>query len=148
MKSRFTLILVLAILISACSAPGDIEIHSAWARPTVQGENAALYFTLHNHSANHDELIGASSNVADVIEIHESKMENEVAQMEMLTALPFDEDEEIVFAPGGLHIMLVDINQDLNLGDHIGLILHFKSHEDIVVNVHIEETMPDEDHDH
>jgi len=33
------------------------------------------------------------------------------------------------------------------LGEHIGLILQFKNHGDIVVNVHIEDSMPDEDHD-
>lgn len=135
-------------LLSACNAPGDIEIHQAWVHPTAKGENAAVYLTIHNHTKNADELLSISSPVADAIEIHESKMENDVMQMSMLTTLPIAADEEIIFTPGKLHIMLVNIKQELVLGEHIGLILHFKNHADIVVNVHIEDSMPAEDHDH
>lgn len=136
-------------MLSACGVvPGKIEVHNAWARPSAQGENAAIYFTIHNHSSGADELIGASSDMADNVEIHESKSENDIVQMTMLTSLPLGADEEIIFAPGGLHIMLVNINQEFKLGEHIGLILHFKNHEDLVVDVHIEDAVPEEDHSH
>jgi len=148
MRSLFSLMLVLAISLSGCSAPADIEVHQAWVRPTAQGENAAVYLTLHNHTENDDELTGVSSNAADVVEIHESKMENDVMQMNMLTSVSLAADEEVIFTPGGLHIMLVNVKQELVLGEHIGVILHFKNHADIVVNVHIEDSMPEEDHDH
>jgi copper(I)-binding protein len=147
MKRIFILMFVLSALMSACNTPGDMEVHQAWVRPTAQGETAAVYLTIHNHSANDDELIGATTTVADAVEIHESKMENDVMQMSMLTSLPIAADEEIIFTPGGLHIMLVNIKEELVLGKHIGLILHFKNHEDIVVEVHIEDSMPEEDHE-
>lgn len=148
MKKIIGLIVVLVAFLSACSAPGDLEVHQAWVRPTAQGENAAVYLTIHNHSTNDDELTGVTTTVADMVEIHESKMENDVMQMSMVTSLPIAADEEIIFTPGGYHIMLVSIKQELVLGEHMGLILHFKNHEDIVVEVHIEDSMPDEDHDH
>jgi len=148
MKYVLSVILIGAFLLSACSAPGDIEVHQAWVRPTAQGENAAVYLTIHNHTANDDELIGATTTGADVAEFHESKVENDVMQMNMLTSVPIAAGEEINFAPGGLHIMLVNIKRELVLGEHIGLILHFKNHADIVVEVHIEDTVPEEDHDH
>lgn len=148
MRMVFILVVALAITMNACSAPGDIEVHQPWARPTFQGENAAVYLTLHNHASESYELTGASSNVADVVEIHESRLENDIMQMNMLSSLPIAADEEINFAPGGLHIMLVNIKQELILGDHIGIILHFSNHEDIVVEVSIENTIPNEDHDH
>jgi len=148
LKKIFYLVLALAILLSACSAPGDIEVHQAWVRPTAQGENAAVYLTIHNHSSSDDELIGATTTVSDVVEIHKSKTEDDITKMNMVQSLPIAADEEINFAPGGLHIMLNDVKQELVLGEHIGLILHFKNHEDIVVEVHIENSMPDEDHGH
>ena len=148
MKQIFVLTLAGALLLSACKATGEIEVHSAWVRPTAQGENAAVYLTLHNHTAEGDELIGATATVADVAEIHESKMENDVMQMDMFTSLPIAADEEIIFAPGGLHIMLVDVKEELVLGEHIGLILHFKNHEELMVEVHIEDSMPEEDNGH
>jgi copper(I)-binding protein len=137
-----------AFLLSACSSPADIEVHQAWVRPTAKGENAAVYLTLHNHTDTADELLSVSSPVADVVEIHESKMTNDVMQMDMRMSLPIAADEEIIFTPGGLHIMLVNIKEELVLGGHTGIILHFKDHADIVVEVHIEDSMPDEDHGH
>ncbi|HKI55126.1 MAG TPA: copper chaperone PCu(A)C [Anaerolineales bacterium] len=135
MKPVMLLLGILAILLSACGGSGDIEVHDPWTRPTAQGENAAVYFQLHNHSQNADELIGVSTNVTDNAEIHESKMVNDVMQMNMIPSLPLAADEEVNFAPGGYHIMLVGINQEFKAGDHIGVILHFKNHEDIVVDV-------------
>ncbi len=148
MKKYFLQIIALMLILSACSSPGDIEVHNAWVRPTIKGENAAVYLTLHNHSSEADELIGASSNVANSVEIHESMMENDVMQMHKVDSVPLAADQEIIFEPGGLHIMLIGLKQDLVLGEHIGVVLHFKNHEDIVVEVHIEEAMPDDDHMH
>ena len=150
MKKIFILALAGAILLSAfgTAATEDIEVHSAWVRPTAQGENAAVYLTLYNHTDTADELLSVSSSAADVIEIHESKMENDIMQMNMLMSLPIAAEEEIVFTPGGLHIMLVNIKEELVLGGHIDIILHFKNHADIAVEVHIEDSMPEEDHGH
>ena len=148
MKRIYVAAMALGIILSACTAPADIEVHQAWVRPTVKGENAAVYLTIHNHTEITDELLSISSPMTDVIEIHESKIENDVMQMDMRMALPIAADEEIIFTPGGLHIMLVNLKEELVFGEHIGLILHFKNHEDIVVDVHIEDSMPEEDHGH
>jgi copper(I)-binding protein len=47
--------------------------------------------------------------------------------------------------------MLVAIKQEFKAGDHISIILHFKNHEDIVVNVSVGDGpsgMDDMDMDH
>jgi len=147
MKKVFILIVVFAFSMGACNTSGDIEVHQSWARPTMQGQNAAVYFTIHNHSTSDDELVGASSPVADVIEIHESKMTNDIMQMNRVETISLGADEEIIFQPGGYHIMLINIKEEFVLGEHIGLVLHFKNHEDMVVEVHIENSMPAEDHE-
>lgn len=147
MKKFFLLMAVFVFTMSACNASGDVEVHQAWVRPTMQGENAAVYFTIHNHTTDADELIGASSPVADAVEIHESKMENDIMQMNKIEAIALDPDEEITLQPGGYHIMLVSVKEELVLGEHIGLILHFNTHEDVVVEVHIENSMPEDNHE-
>jgi copper(I)-binding protein len=148
MKRIYALTLALGILLSACTAPADMEVQQAWVRPTAKGENAAVYLTLYNHMDTADELLSVSAPVADVVEIHESKMENDIMQMNMLMSLPLAADEELIFTPGGLHIMLVNIKEELVLGGHIDIILHFKNHADIAVDVHIEDSMPEADHGH
>jgi copper(I)-binding protein len=151
MKRSFLAIGILAFILSACGAgaTGDIEVHNAWVRPAPQSENAAVYFTIHNHSNTEDELTGASSNVSDNVEIHESKMENDVMKMTMVPSIPLAADEEVNFVPGGYHILLVAIKQEFKAGDHIAVILHFKNHEDIIVNVSVGNDPANSDnHDH
>ena len=138
MKNVITFVLAGILLLSACSAVEDIEVHEAWARPTAQGNTAAAYFSLHNHTQNNDELIGASSAIADMVEIHESKMENDVMTMNMVSSIPLKAGDELTFEPGGLHVMLIGVKQELNVGDEFELVLKFKNHADITVNVKVE----------
>jgi copper(I)-binding protein len=139
MKKVFMALLAGVILLSACSTIEDIEVHQAWSRPTPQGDTAAAYFELHNHTQTDDELIGASSTISDSVEIHESKMENDVMTMNMLSSISLPAGEELTFEPGGLHIMLIGIKQELKKGGKYELVLHFKNHADITVNVTVDD---------
>ena len=134
------------ILSTACGAEKGIEIHSAWMRPAGQGENGAVYFVIHNHSSEVDELIGVSSDIVVAAEMHESKMSGDIMQMDQVESVPLEAFAEIEFAPGGLHIMLVDLRQDIRLGDEMDVILHFKNNQDLKIRVGVRETAAPEDH--
>jgi len=139
MKQVLIFVLAGLFILGACSAAEDIEVHEAWARPTAQGNTAAAYFSLHNHATNNDELIGAVSAIADAVEIHESKMVNDVMTMNMVSSIPLKAGDELTFEPGGLHVMLVGIKQELKFGDEFELVLKFKNHADIKVTVKVQE---------
>ena len=147
MKRFLYFALTLILLLSACGPDKGIEVHSAWARPAAQGENGGVYFELHNHGSTPDELTSVSSDVADAVEIHESKMEGDVMKMEMMTSLPIDAYADMTFEPGGLHVMLVNLHQELKMDDEFEIVLHFKDHEDITVHVIVKDTAPEEGHD-
>jgi len=139
MKRILMTVIFGALLLSACSA-GDIEVHEPWARAALQGENSAVYLMLHNHSNQADELIGVSSEVAEAVEVHLSQMgANGEMQMSPQTSVPLAAGEEVMFQPGGYHIMLVGIKQDLKVGEHFRVVLHFKTHADITVDVAVQE---------
>jgi copper(I)-binding protein len=150
MKRVTILILIAVFLLSACETETGIRVHDAWILPTPQGENAAVYFVLHNHTDQDDELIGAATNVADVVELHRSTSEpgTDVIRMEMVSSVEVAADEEIIFAPGKSHLMLVNLKKELKIGDHVGVILHFRNHEDIVVNVSVQDAAPEDEHTH
>jgi copper(I)-binding protein len=146
---RVLIIGLLGILIlSACNTSTEIETHEPWTRPAAQGGNGAVYMILHNHTDVADELVGASSDVAEAVDIHESKMDdNGVMQMTQLSAIPLDADAEVEFKPGGLHIMLIGLKQDLNFGDQITLTLQFKNRENIILTVPVMDGADMEGHD-
>jgi copper(I)-binding protein len=71
--------------------------------------------------------------------MHETSMEGDVMKMQQVTSIPIAGKESIEFAPGGLHIMLIGLNEDLQAGDEIQVILHFTEHEDIRLTVPVQE---------
>jgi copper(I)-binding protein len=149
MKQMWMLVFTASLLLSGCGAEKGIEVHSAWMRPTLQGENGAVYFVLHNHSSSADELVEATSDAAEAVEIHESTTTNEdVTQMNLLSSLPVEPFAEIEFAPGGLHMMLVRLKQNFGVNDDVEVVLHFRNSEDITVVAHVEDAAPENNHHH
>ena len=140
MKRIFMFIWLGVLLLTACRADKGIEIHSAWMRPVSQGENGAIYFVIHNHSSQADELISVTSDIAAAAEMHESKMNGDIIQMNKVESVPLEAYAQIEFAPGELHVMLVDLTNDLKAGDQIEVILHFKNSEDIKVAIPVRES--------
>jgi periplasmic copper chaperone A len=140
MKYFFLILLAGAFLLSACNAATGIQVSNAWARSAAKDGNGAVYFLLQNHSAAADELTGASSDSAVSVEIHESRMEGDVMKMQQLMSVPLAGKASIEFAPGGYHVMLIGLKQDLEIGGQIELTLHFKDHQDITVSVPVQES--------
>ena len=133
-------VLIGLFLMSACSSSEKgIEIQNVWARPAIQGGNGAVYFLLQNQSSTSDELTGATSDIADAVEIHLSSMDGDVMQMQHMMSVPVDAQTSVEFAPGGFHVMLIGLKQDLQIGDEFQVTLQFKQHEDIVVKVKVQE---------
>lgn len=146
MKRVLIFAFAMLLLLSACSAEQGIEVQGAWARPTAQGENGAIYFVIQNNTRETDELTGVSSDVAEAVEMHESKTEGDVMQMHPVETVPLQAGAKTTFKPGGLHIMLIGVKQDLKIGDEIEITLHFKNSGDIKIPVLVREP-PDLDDD-
>jgi periplasmic copper chaperone A len=139
MKRLLVSMLASILLISACSPGTGIEVSKAWMRPAALGGNGAAYFLIQNRSDSADELTGASSDVAQTLELHESKMDGDVMQMQHAASVPIEENTSLEFEPGGWHVMLIGLNKDLKAGDEIQMTLHFRDHDDITVTVPVQE---------
>ena len=126
-------------LLSACAPKEGIEVSNVWARTSTQGMNSAVYLVIQNHNAEADELTGAASNIADAVEVHESKMENGVMMMNHVDSVTLEPSGKVEFMPGGYHIMLIGLKQDLNTGDEFELTLQFKNSPDMVLKVMVKE---------
>jgi copper(I)-binding protein len=65
--------------------------------------------------------------------------------MEVVDVIPVDANREFVFIPDGYHVMLVDLKQELHVGDEIEVVLQFRDHEDMTIKVPVQEAM---EHEH
>jgi copper(I)-binding protein len=98
------------------------ELRNAWVRPADSGAMSAAYFVLRAGSDSL-ELVGASSPVARAAEVHESMQHDGMMHMQPRPSLALAAGDSLVFAPGGLHVMLIDVLRPLLEGDTVTLVL-------------------------
>ncbi len=135
MKNRYALVVALAVAVSligaACSSSSDdacggVKIENAWVR-LPPGPNTALYMDITNTSDESFALSGASSDFATTYELHESKMSD--GQMIMVKVpgqeIPVAAGATTKLEPGGLHVMAIDIQEPLAVGDEKAFTLTF-----------------------
>lgn len=137
MKKRFFTLgtLLTVILLTACGAGSEesgIEVHEALTGAAAQGEDSPVYLAMHNHGSETDQLTGAASDAAEAVQLNNGA--------EVVQVIPVYANTEFVFIPDGYHIMLVGLKQELHLGDEIEIVLHFRDHEDITIQVPVQET--------
>lgn len=141
-KFAFPLILSIGvILLSACTqSSGMLTVNGSWARPAFKGENSAIYFVIENGTDVGDALVSASTDIASAAEAHMSMMNDQgVVSMQMQSAVQIPASDNVTFKPGGLHIMLVDLKQELRVGDTFTLTLQFEKAGEIIMQVEVRE---------
>ncbi len=104
-----------------------VRADQPWARATApQQEIGAAYVTLTSPAG--DRLVGASSPLAGRAEVHSMRMDGTVMQMrEVGDGLPLPAGQPVVLAPGGYHIMLVNLTRPLRAGESIPVQLRFQN---------------------
>ncbi len=123
MKNLLVSLIAIASLgpITALRA-ADLRAASPWVRGTVPGQTASGgYVDLTSKSG--ATLVGASSSVAGLAEVHEMKTENGVMKMRRLDVLPIPAGQTVSLAPGGYHLMLMDLKQMLVPGKSVPVTL-------------------------
>ena len=133
-------LLLAALLVGACGKTGEFKVMDAWARPAASGDNGAVYFIISNATDTDDRLLTVSTDVASVAEVHMSmKDSNDVMSMQMQEAVPIPAQQEVIFKPGGLHVMLIGLSRDLKIGETISLTLNFEKAGSITLQAPVEE---------
>ena len=107
---------------------GELFIDHPWARATPRGASVAGGFLIiENKGASADRLIGVSSEIAARFEIHESKIERGVATMRPLEkGLAIAPGKRVTLAPGGYHVMFMDLKRPLAPGERFKATLQFE----------------------
>lgn len=131
MKKTFAVLLLLGLLVGgwfwSVSMQPDTTLHIDNPRiRLLPGERPlAGYFTVHN-AGDHDlRLVSASSERFGRIMIHASSSSNGQSRMtEQAEGVVIAAGQRIDFAPGGLHLMLLQAQQPLAIGDEIMLQLN------------------------
>jgi copper(I)-binding protein len=104
----------------------------------------AVYLTVANGGNGADCLLGGSTDVARVIEIHDMAIEGGVMRMIPLPdGLEIPAGGSVALEPQGYHVMLIDLTRDLRPGDRFDLTLRFQRAGEVVVPVMVGSGVPE-----
>jgi copper(I)-binding protein len=131
-------VVVMALLVPACSGGGDVEVSGAWARSPAE-DVGAVYFIVSNDGDSTDALVAASADVTGRVEIHETVMEGGQAQMQPVDRIEIPAGGQVSFEPGGYHVMLFDLAEPLAIGDSVSLVLTFEEAGEVEIDAEVRE---------
>jgi copper(I)-binding protein len=95
--------------------------------PAVKGNPGAVYFTVHNGTDKDDTLEGAEVEGAKMAMLHQTSMVSGHTSMQQVEQLSVPAGGQLVFAPGGRHVMAMDLDAKLEPGATTTVTLSFAS---------------------
>jgi periplasmic copper chaperone A len=147
-KSLASLAMLAAMVNCLAAAPvraeevkaGDLVISQAWSRATPGGaKTGGGFLTIENKGSAPDKLIGASADGAGKIEVHEMAMNDGVMKMRPVEGgLTIDPGKTVKLAPGGYHLMMMDLKAPLKQGDKLPLTLQFEKAGKVAVTLDVQ----------
>lgn len=148
MKKIVFLVLIAAMWLAACGpariTTGILDIKNPWARPAAEGANGAVYFVIENGTSQDDVLLSGRTDIASVVELHESAMDGDHISMRHQDEVVLPAGEAVEFSPGGLHIMLVGLTRQLKAGETFDITLMFKQAGEKTITVSVKDDVNDD----
>lgn len=151
-RSRLALVALIAAGCAGAARAQPVTVKDAWVRAPAPGQKvAAAYMELEGRT--HSVLTGVASAAAARAELHSTSMEEGVMRMRPVARLALPAGSTVKLAPGGLHIMLVDLRRPLRPGDKVPLTLTVEraeaaSRSIFTVEAVVREAGPGTDHGH
>lgn len=124
-------------VLASSTAAAQVQVKDAWARPALQGQTATGAF-MSLTSSEGARLVGASSPVAGVVELHEMVMEGSVMRMRAIAGLDLPAGRAVELKPGGFHVMLMDLKRPLKAGERVPVELRIETRDKRLVTQPIE----------
>ncbi|HEX7648154.1 MAG TPA: copper chaperone PCu(A)C [Noviherbaspirillum sp.] len=115
-------LLVAPLLALSITALAQVSVKDPWVRATVPIQKSTGAF-MQLVSAGDAQLIEVRSPVADSVEIHQMAMNNNVMKMRPIPYLALPAGKTVELKPGGYHVMLNGLHQQVKEGDLIPLTL-------------------------
>ncbi|HEC04777.1 MAG TPA: copper chaperone PCu(A)C [Thiothrix sp.] len=114
-----------------------IKVENAYIRAMPPGQKVtAMFMKLENTSADKHRLVGVEtieSNISNAVELHEHKHVNGMMKMGQVPFIELQSNDMTALQPGGYHVMLIGLKQDLKLGDKVAMKLTFEDDSSVQI---------------
>jgi hypothetical protein len=143
MHTRAAWVVLIGLGLVAMNASAqELTVKEPWVRGTVKAQKATGAF-MELTSKDGSALVGASSPVAGIVEVHEMAMENNVMKMRAIPKLDLPAGKAVQLKPGGYHIMLMELKQQLKKGDTVPITLKVEGRDKSVKSVELKAEVRD-----
>jgi len=113
----------------------QLSVRDAWVAEALPGQSmTAAYMIISNQGDVDEELLSVESEVAEKVELHKMEQQGEMMRMRRVDSIVIGPGEEVELEPGGLHIMLIGLTQEVKEGDTIEFKLNFESGANLMVS--------------
>ena len=112
---------------------GSLKIEDAKARATVPAQKMSGGFMKIENKGGADKLLAASSSVSKTMELHAMSMEGNVMKMREIKAIEIPANGKVELKSGGLHLMFIDLKEQLKPGSTIKVKLKFEKAGEVEV---------------
>ncbi|MBT9455609.1 MAG: copper chaperone PCu(A)C [Burkholderiaceae bacterium] len=125
MKLHTPLFVALFGVALMATASAQVSVKDPWVRATVAQQKATGAF-MQLTAAKDTRLVSVSTTLTPMAEVHEMAMDNNVMKMRQIPALDLPAGKAVELKPGGYHLMLMDLKQQVKAGDMVPLTLVFE----------------------
>lgn len=136
---KIALIAAALLTLTGCSSQPQVEISNSWVKSSemsVVGGMTAIFGTITNNTSEDVTLIGAATAAANLVEVHEMAMSGgEMVMQQLEGGLLIPAGESVQLEPGGNHVMLMDLTQDVLAGDSLVVAFDLDGAEDLTLEV-------------
>jgi len=115
-----TLLTATLLLLSTNLWAASIIVEDAYVRHMPPTQSVTGAFMVFKNTSDVDRaVVSAESDVAGTVELHAHLHENGVMKMRQVDKIDVPAGGETILKPGGLHVMLIDLKQPLDLGQMV-----------------------------
>lgn len=137
---------------AAAATGGGVSVADGWVRATEGTDDPTMtgaFMQIRNESDSQITLVGATTEVAGMTEIHEMVMKDGAMVMQQIEGgLEIPAGELTVLQPGGNHVMLMQMKDELAPGDEVTLTLEFADGETEELTLPVKAFTEEEGHYH
>jgi len=130
---KFLIFSFFNLLLFSSNLNAEISVENEWARVTPSG-TGSVYMKIKNNSNSDDKLLSASSDKAGLVMIHRSIREGNISKMiHIHDGITIPSNSSVDLKPGDYHIMLMNLDKNLSLGDKISVVLNFEKNNSLEI---------------
>jgi len=127
---------------AAKTAAEGVMVKDAYVRAVPPGQpNSAAFMVLENHTMADHKVIDGKSPASKTVELHTHTQKDGMMMMRRIDSIDVSAHGTTTLKPGGLHVMLIGLNQPLKVGDKVALTLIFADGSEKQIEAPVKEIM-------